>query len=98
MWGQGSPAKATTASLQDVARDTFQAFFRIVASLAAPWKLPQTALREVALELWSIAHGMATLALDGQTLFLSVARDRVHEVARRAAETYLKGLNARYAR
>jgi AcrR family transcriptional regulator len=98
MWGQGSPAKATTASLQDVARDTFQAFFRIVASLAAPWKLPQAALREVALELWSIAHGMATLALDGQTLFLSVARDRVHEVARRAAETYLKGLKARHAR
>lgn len=92
MWGQGSPPKATTPALQAAARDTFQAFFRTVSALAAPWKLGEAELREVALELWSIAHGMATLALDGQTLFLSVAPDRVHEVARRAVETYLKGL------
>ena len=98
MWGQGSPPKASTPSLQDAARETFQAFFRIVSNLTAPWKLRQAELREVALELWSIAHGMATLALDGQTLFLSVARDRIHQVARRAAETYLKGLKTVHSR
>ena len=95
--GAGRPPKASTPSLQDAARDTFQAFFRIV-SITAPWKLRQAELREVALELWSIAHGMATLALDGQTLFLSVARDRIHQVARRAAETYLKGLKTVHSR
>jgi AcrR family transcriptional regulator len=95
MWGQGSPPKATTPALQAVARDTFQAFFRTVSALAAPWKLPPVRLREVALEIWSIAHGMATLALDGQTLFLSVPHERVHEIARRAAATYLQGLRRR---
>jgi hypothetical protein len=94
MWGQGSPPKTTTPSLQAVARDSFQAFFRIVAILAAPWKLAQAELWEMSLELWSIAHGMATLALDGQTVFLSVDEDRIHEVARRATDTYLKGLKA----
>lgn len=98
MWGQGSPPKTSTPSLQEAARDTFQAFLRIVSKLAAPWKLRPESLREVALHLWSIAHGMATLALDGQTLFLAMTLDRIHEVARRAAETYLGGLKTVHRR
>jgi len=95
MWGQGSPPKATTATLQALARETFQSFYRTVAAAAAPWRLRVARLREMALELWSIAHGAAMLALDGQTLFLAVPPSRVHELARRAAAGYLEGLSLR---
>lgn len=98
MHGQGSPPKSASPTLQAAARDTFQAFFRTVSGVTAPWRLDETAQREVALELWSIAHGMAMLALDQQTLFLGIPIDRVHTLAVRAAKAYLDGFDARRRR
>ena len=92
MWGHGSPPKSTTAGLQAVARETFQSFLAIVTALVAPWKLKTAELRAVTLQIWSIAHGAATLALDGQTVFLGVPLEGVHETAQAAARSYLQGL------
>jgi AcrR family transcriptional regulator len=92
MWGQGSPAKSTTDELQAVAGETFQTFHRIVTDLVAPWKLKLPEVRAVTLEIWSIAHGAATLALDGQTRFLGIPIERVHQNARAAVRSYLAGL------
>jgi AcrR family transcriptional regulator len=92
MWGQGSPPKSTTVELQAVARETFQAFHKIVTDLVGPWKLKSPESRAVTLAIWSIAHGAATLALDGQTQFLGIPIERVHEIARMSVRGYLAGL------
>ena len=92
MYGQGSPPKSSTDALQAAARQTFRAFFGTVAEVVAPWRLGPAALREVALEVWALAHGMATLALDGQTKFLGLPPERVHLVARRAARAQVDAL------
>jgi AcrR family transcriptional regulator len=93
MYGQGSPPKSTTGSLQAAARQTFRAFFETVEEVAAPWRLDAATLRELALGIWALAHGMAMLALDGQTLFLGVPPEQVQRVARQAASAHLEALS-----
>ena len=92
MYGQGSPPKSSTDALQAAARRTFRAFFDTVAEVVGPWRLGPAALREAALEVWALAHGLATLALDGHTLFLGLPPERVHLVARRAARPHIDAL------
>lgn len=98
MYGQGSPPKSSTTGLQAAARETFQSFFAAVQLLAAPWRLERAKQHALALEIWSFAHGLANLALDGQTVFLGVPIERAPEIARRSAETFLDGVARRHVR
>ena len=76
MFGQGSPQKSTTDALQAAARDTFQLLFRTVEGGVRTGRLRSVETRELALNVWSVAHGIAALAIDGQTIFLGVPRER----------------------
>jgi len=71
MFGQGSPPKGSTRELQAAARDCFQLLFQ---SLGGDKRL--------AFECWSVAHGMASLAVEEQTKFLGLSA--LGELARSA--------------
>jgi len=85
MFGQGSAQKSTSVSLQAAARDTFQLLLQTVKKRfkADPHRL--------ALEVWSLAHGMAVLAVDGQTRFLGQPPAKIAEAARVAVAALLAG-------
>jgi len=85
MFGQGSAQKSTSVALQAAARDTFQLLFQTVKERfkADP--------RRLALEVWSLAHGMAVLAIDGQTRFLGQPPAKMAEAAQAAVTALLAG-------
>ena len=89
-FGQGSPQKSATETLQAAARDTFQLLFQTVESGARTARL-RADTRELALKIWSMAHGIAVLAIDGQTIFLGVPRERAGSVAEGAVTALLAG-------
>jgi len=91
MFGQGSPQKSATETLQAAARDTFQLLFQTVESGARTARLRAADTRELALKIWSLAHGIAVLAIDGQTVFLGVPRERAGGVAEGAVTALLAG-------
>ena len=91
MFGQGSPQKSATEALQAAARETFQLLFQTVESGARTARLRAADTRELALKIWSLAHGIAVLAIDGQTVFLGVPRERAGGVAERAVTALLAG-------
>ena len=91
MFGQGSPQKSATEALQAAARDTFQLLLQTVESGARTARLRAADTRELALKIWSLAHGIAVLAIDGQTVFLGVQPERAGGVAEGAVTALLAG-------
>lgn len=85
MFGQGSPQKSTSVALQAAARDTYQLLFQMVK------KRVKADPRQLALEVWSLAHGMAVLAVDGQTRFLGQPPAKMAEAAQAAVAALLAG-------
>jgi AcrR family transcriptional regulator len=85
MFGQGSAQKSTSVALQAAARDTFQLLFQTVK------KRVKGDPRRLALEVWSLAHGMAVLAIDGQTRFLGQPPAQMGEAAQAAVAALLAG-------
>jgi hypothetical protein len=97
MFGQGSPQKATSVTLQAAARETFQLLFQTVQACVQARELPPLDARELSLDIWSVAHGMAVLAVDGQTTFLGVAREHIPHATQGAVTALLDGLSAKRA-
>lgn len=91
MFGQASAPKSVTAALQAAARDTFQLLLGTVTELARSRGLEASDGRRLALDVWSVAHGMATLAIDGQTSFLGVPPQRIGAAARAAGSALVAG-------
>lgn len=85
MFGQGSAQKSTSVSLQAAARDTFQLLLQTVK------KRVKADPHRLALEVWSLAHGMAVLAVDGQTRFLGQPPAKIAPAARAAVAALLAG-------
>ena len=85
MFGQGSAQKSTSIALQAAARDTYQLLFQTVK------KRVKADPRQLALEVWSLAHGMAVLAVDGQTRFLGQPPANMAEAAQAAVVALLAG-------
>ena len=92
MFGQGSPHKSTTDALQGAARDTFQLLLQTVERYLRTGKHRSAAPREVSMRVWAVAHGMAMLAIECQTLFLGVPATGVSAVAQSAVTTLLAGV------
>jgi AcrR family transcriptional regulator len=82
MFGQGSPPKSASKGLQAAARDCFQLLFQSLSEN-----------RKLAFECWSLAHGMAHLAVEEQTKFLGLAA--LGDLARDAVTTLLHAAKAR---
>ena len=79
----GKPRGTVQAAeaLQAAARNTIQLLLQTVESGARTARLRAADTRELALKIWSLAHGIAVLAIDGQTVFLGVQPERAGSIA-----------------
>lgn len=92
MFGPGSPHPSTTPSLQAAARDTFQLF---LSKVSAAWPTPSPRgidARSATLHLWAVAHGVATLAIDGRAAFLGLDPSSAEQLSSRIIRTQLAGM------
>ncbi|HEX7668438.1 MAG TPA: TetR/AcrR family transcriptional regulator [Polyangiaceae bacterium] len=92
MFGPDSPRRSATPTLQAAARDTFQLF---LSKVHAAWPAPSPNgidARAGTLHLWVIAHGVATLALEGRAEFLGLDSNTAEALSASVVRTHLAGI------
>jgi AcrR family transcriptional regulator len=92
MFGQGSPAKASTDALQEAAAEAFSLLSQVAGDWCAAHDSADLDPRQLALRIWSVGHGLANLAIEGQTRFLDLPTEAVPAVARQTVQALLVGL------
>jgi AcrR family transcriptional regulator len=94
MFGPSSPRRSRTPTLQAAARDTFQLF---LSKVQAAWPAPSPSgidARAGTLHLWVIAHGVATLALEGRAEFLGLDSNTAEDLSARIVRAHLAGVTS----